>query len=432
MKISQKWAAALVITGLLLGLWNIAQLAGQLAKDPHSDKTEASEEDQVSLVSEWRKKLAVALNPHLMGSPLPLELALDANNPEEFSKISYSIRQDLQDKSDQILRQYKPDYGAIVLMEADTGRLLSLSQFIKTDEAKYKPFYAFPLPAASVFKIVTAAAAIDKYQFSPESTLNFMGGNYTLYKRNVVGPQNSRWSQRVTLREAFARSFNTAFGRLAIENLQAADLIEYAFRFGFNREIPSELSIPLGKAQIPQDPSAFEMAELASGFNKVTQMSAVHGAMIAGAIANEGLLVAPSLVDRVTSKDQEVLFQNQSIPLDPVLSKAAAADVRKLMNATLEIGTSRKSFLSFKRRKILQSIEMGGKTGSLTSPDPKGKLDWFVGFIQETGQKPISISVVTVHEKYWTVKSATVAQQVFAKYIGDTGARNFKRRADRQ
>ena len=414
-------AASLIIIGLILGLVSLINGSTDTGAISETDSGNLEQEGRPAI--QWREVLAAQLKPHLMEGQFPVLLNLPANSqpydndqPEEVN-LTYSLRDDLKDKAAAVLKSYKPDFAAVVLMEPDTGRILALAQYVKSGSSDFKPFFSHSLPAASIFKIVTATAAIDKYKLGPDSTVNFLGGHYTLYKRNVVGPQNSRWSRKVTLREAFAKSYNTAFGRLAIEHLEAQDLIEYAQRFGFNRPIPSELSVPMATTQIPEDVSDYQLAEIASGFNKTTVMSAVQGAMIASAIANDGKLMVPSLVDRITNQAGEVIFENAPLEIGPVFSAESASQIRELMQATVEIGTSRKAFHPFRRRRILNSLDMGGKTGSLTSPSPRGKLDWFVGYIQDSNHKSIAISVVTVHEKYWTVKSATVAQQIFAKYI---------------
>lgn len=265
-------AASLILIGLTIGIVTLfkSPQVGPVHTENSAEKSEQANEPTV----QWRETLAAQLKPHLMEGQFPILLNLpadskpyDNDDPEEVY-LAYSLRDDLKDKTIDVLKAYKPDFAAVVLMEPETGRILALSQFVKNGENDFKPFFSHALPAASIFKIVTATAAIDKYKLGPDSTVNFLGGHYTLYKRNVVGPQNSRWSRKVTLREAFAKSYNTAFGRLAIENMEAQDLLEYAQRFGFNRKIPSEVSVPMSTTDIPSDATDFRLAEIASGFNR--------------------------------------------------------------------------------------------------------------------------------------------------------------------
>jgi cell division protein FtsI/penicillin-binding protein 2 len=81
------------------------------------------------------------------------------------------------------------------------------------------------------------------------------------------------------------------------------------------------------------------------------------------------------------------------------------------MRETVVKGTGRKSFKGFFRGSY-KELDVGGKTGSLTDKTLNGKVDWFVGFAQLHGKK-IAISVVTMHKKYWTVKSSYLARKTF-------------------
>jgi hypothetical protein len=61
-------------------------------------------------------------------------------------------------------------------------------------------------------------------------------------------------------------------------------------------------------------------------------------------------------------------------------------------------------------------VEVGGKTGSLTGLEPRGKYDWFVGYAQHGGQK-IAISALTIHGKLWRVKSSYLARRAIEQYF---------------
>ncbi len=98
------------------------------------------------------------------------------------------------------------------------------------------------------------------------------------------------------------------------------------------------------------------------------------------------------------------------------MSEVSAAKVKELMEQTILSGTSRKSFRSLVKNKNFREIEMGGKTGHLTGDNPKGRVDWFVGYAFDDTRK-ISLAAVTVNVKYWTVKSAHLGQSMFKKYF---------------
>lgn len=281
-------------------------------------------------------------------------------------------------------------------------------------------------PAASVFKVVTATAAVDKAGVTPEHKIRYNGGAYTLYKKNVLSDKVTRWTNVITLKDAFARSINTAFGRLSIENLHPEDLNEYANRFMFNQEIPADFPVDMGVAYIPPG-KGFELAEAASGYNKTNRMSPVQGAMIAASVANDGQVVIPYLIDSVKDEKGETLYEGATLTNGNIMSKESAAKVRELMEQTVASGTSRRSFRPIMKDRKFREIEMGGKTGHLTGDNPRGRVDWFVGYALDNERK-IAVAAITVNKKFWTVKSAHLGQSMFRKYFGPIVADNKKGR----
>ncbi len=346
----------------------------------------------------------------------PLEVRRNGEEDGEIINLTYTLDPNLQKQSEKLLSTYKPDYGAIVVIDPRSGRIRALSSYERNPQFNENLALRASFPAASVFKMVTAAAAIDRHRTDPEDRIRYNGGNHTLYKRNVMNDQVNRWTRAVSLRNAFARSLNTAFARLAIEKLIPRDLSDYAFRFGFNREISGDIKFDQGYTEIPEE-NGYEMAEVASGFNRITRMSPLQGALMAAAIANNGMMPKPRLIDYATKANGEVIFESKTEMDLQVLSPEAAEKMKVLMEETITSGTSRKSFRQIRRDRKLQDLEIGGKTGSLQGTNPKGKTDWFVGYaIDENGDK-LAIAAVTVHIDRWRVKSAELAQTLVRSHF---------------
>lgn len=386
----------------------------------------AHEEARVQKIQGFRKLLSASLSPYLLFNKRinEVEMSLDSigGGSNEKLQITYTIDESLQKEAEKLLKSYRPDFGAIVAMDAVTGKILAMASFQKgTDDAPNLALRA-TYPAASVFKIVTATAALDKYELSPNTLVMFNGGNHTLYRKNVMNASVNRWTRNMTLREAFARSINTVFARLSFERLQPKDLTEYALRFGFNQAIPTDLPVDPGFAEIPQEKN-FHLAEVASGFNKITKMSPIQGAMIAASVAEDGIMRVPYIVESVSNDQGQVIFQSEPITAAVTMSRAGAGRLKELMEATVTQGTGRKSFRSLVRDRKFEELEMGGKTGSLHCDDPKGKVDWFVGYA--IGEKSrIAVAAITVNREKWTVKSTHLAQSVFRKHFGNQFSKN--------
>jgi cell division protein FtsI/penicillin-binding protein 2 len=226
----------------------------------------------------------------------------------------------------------------------------------------------------------------------------------------------------MALREAFARSINTVFGRLTLERLHPEDLEEYAIRFGFNKNIHSDLPFDSGFTEIPKEKN-FHLTELASGYNRITRMSPIQGAMIASSVAEDGVMRVPYIVEKVRDPNGKVIFQSEPVTAAVTMSPKGAEKLKELMEATVRQGTSRKSFRTLVKDKKFKELVIGGKTGSLTGDNPKGKVDWFVGYAMNDDQK-IAIGALTVNVDYWTVKSSYLAQTLFRSHFKEQFSRD--------
>jgi peptidoglycan glycosyltransferase len=332
------------------------------------------------------------------------------------AKFNLTIDKNMQKEAEKLLKSYHPDYAAIVMMDASTGRILAMTSFQKDDPDASNWSLKSNFPAASVFKVITATAAVDKAGISPQHKINYNGGNYTLYRKNVMSDKVNKWTRAITLKDAFARSINTAFGRLSLESLHPIDINDYATRFMFNQEIPSDFPVEMGVAYVPPE-RGFELTEVASGYNKTSRMSPVQGAMIAASVANQGKMMIPYIVDSIEDDKGVAFYKAEVLDNGHIMTPESANKVRELMEGTVTSGTSRKSFRSLVRNKKFKTIQMGGKTGHLTAENPRGRVDWFVGYAMDDTNK-IAIAAVSINKEKWTVKSAELGQNMFKRYFG--------------
>lgn len=336
--------------------------------------------------------------------------------------LDYSIDASLQLLAEQMFEGYRPDYGALVAVDAETGRVLAAASYDRAYQLAGNPVLDATLPAASVFKVITAAAAIEETKLKPASTIEFSGRDHTLYRSNVLKEEVRGWRRVSTLKDAFARSINTVFGRLGVFSVGEASIISYSKRFGFDQVIPSEFEIEPSKLGEVKD--RWGLAEVASGFTKNTTLSPIHGAMIAASIVNDGKMMEPYFIQSAMRPDGRIVYRAEPKMLAQTVSPETALKLRELMNETIVSGTSRKSFRGFFKG-TYRELDVGGKTGSLTSMAPHGKVDWFVGYAMAQGRK-IAVSVMTVHKKYWTVKSAYLARRTFEKAFEELVRRKQK------
>jgi cell division protein FtsI/penicillin-binding protein 2 len=344
--------------------------------------------------------------------PSEVDLSLDGTK-KIHAKIQYSFDAKLQKAMENLIQSYSPDYGAFVALDATTGRVLSMVSYSRAKKTLDNLAIRASFPSASVFKVVTATAAIEKNRISGDTVIPFNGRNHTLYRGQILNSKLTRWTRYITLREAFARSINTVFGKIGAFTVGSIGLKQYADRFGFNRKISCDLPIQEGHAPIPED--SWGLAETASGYTRENTMSPLQGALIAASVANDGVMMEPYVVQSVTQDDGTSLYHVQPKVANVTMDPATASEIRSLMRETVLHGTSRGSFRGF-FKKDFSFINVGGKTGSLTGYDPRGKYDWFIGYA-DSGLQRIAVAALTIHEKQWRVKSSYLARRAIESYF---------------
>ncbi len=305
---------------------------------------------------------------------------------------------------------------AMVVLAPESGRVISMVGFDRENPGTNTCLIS-PYPAASVFKIVTAAAAMDSLELEPDTILSYNGGKHTLYKRQLKEKTN-RYTNKITFSDSFAQSVNPVFGKLGTLHLGKDNLEKFSRAFGFNQQFGFEL--PLEPSRIEVTDAPYSWAELASGFNRQTTISPLHGALMAAAVVNNGQLVEPTVVDRITDEQGQVVYTGRLKNLEQVISAETSADLRQMMAATIRSGTCKKMFRGYRQDKILSKLTIGGKSGSIDTRAHDARYDWFVGFAAEKeGDGKIALAVLVAHEKYIGLRAAYYARLAIKRYFSD-------------
>ncbi|MBL7179857.1 MAG: PbpA [Desulfobacterales bacterium] len=307
-------------------------------------------------------------------------------------------------------------YIGIVAMDPATGRILSMVGYDKTNRSG-NPCVDNKFPAASIFKIVTASAAIETCGLHLGSKLTYNGNKHTLYKSQLKDRIN-RYTHQITFEDSFAQSVNPVFGKIGAYYLGKSTLENYAAAFGFNQSIDFEIQLAPSMVSFSNDP--YQWAEVASGFNLETKISPLHGAVITSAILNQGRMVEPTIVDQITDENGRILYRSQLIILNQAITPAASNIVNALMETTINSGTCKKAFRGLKKDKILSRLNIGGKSGSIDNQSHDARYDWFVGFAEEKeGSAKIVLSAVVAHEKYIGIRASEYARMAIKQYFSN-------------
>jgi penicillin-binding protein A len=229
-------------------------------------------------------------------------------------------------------------------------------------------------PPGSAFKLVTAAAALER-GLEPDTSFPDEGVYDVPQTESDIGNfggGDCADGSSISLHNAMVVSCNTVFARLGVEIGDEA-LIQQAERFGFNRQPPYELSVE--RSAIPKALDTPETAQSAIGQRDV-RATPMQMALLAASIVNGGELLRPHVVAGVRDPSGRRLAGADSgrwsegrfdgRPISP----RTAEQLRRMMVDTVEDGTG--------SRAQIEGVEVGGKTGTAqTGGDP---TSWFVGF----------------------------------------------------
>jgi len=291
----------------------------------------------------------------------------DVELPDD--KISTEQRDSILAKSvKDLLNRYHPPNAFILLMDAKSGNILAWGQREDDKDSEEPTFLQRDsFPTASLAKIVTAAAALENGS-NPNSEVPKIGRNSTLYKRQIFTAENYDGST-ITLEDAFAKSNNPAMGIIGM-NVGKDKLKATAKKLGFsNFHYPD---------------SSYELAESSCGF---TQRNMASPLQVAYAI-RKLLLQSPKYFKKTTYEGMQTLFLR-----------------------TVTDGTAQKKIKKSVHKQNINSLHIGGKTGSLDGDSPAGRYDWFAGFAQskEEPEKALIIVVMQVHGKLRYQHSTVIA-----------------------
>ncbi len=322
------------------------------------------------------------------------------------TSIDRRLQESLLAKIEEMMarERYKSRLIGIVVMSADTGRVISMVSFDKQNPT-HNTCVNNRYPAASIFKIITAAAAIDTHGLNSNSLVSYSGQKHTLY-RGQLKKTAKRYSHTLSLEDSFAQSINPVFGKIGVELLGKDKLEDYAVRFAFNKSIDFDIPVEPSFFAVGDEP--YNQAEMASGFNTQTAISPLHGAMIVTTVLNEGKIKTPTIVDRIVGPQNEVVYTRADHPTQRVISEKTSKELYRMMQATVASGTAHKVFKYHDRNAVLKDLHVGGKTGSISN---NPKFDWFIGFARNPRtSQAIIVSAVVVHEQFIGEKAGEYAK----------------------
>ena len=286
--------------------------------------------------------------------------------------------------------------GAAVVMNYRTGEMLAMvslpgfdPQSI-TDETLADPGHPFWNRATqsvyapgSAFKIITTASALEHISDALATDISCTGG--LLVDGQAIRDYGNAVHHSLTLREAFKKSCNNVYALVAL-TLGDDALRRTAESFGFNDNFLFRDLVVENSTYPTSNRSDFELATTGIGQSALSA-TPVHMCMVAAAIANDGVMMEPRLLQDVTSATGVSRLTFQSKVYRTALSVQHAATLQSFMRDVVKSGTG--------TRASVPGLTVCGKTGSAESSMSGQDVThgWFVGYIDEEAL-PYAVAVL--------------------------------------
>lgn len=286
--------------------------------------------------------------------------------------------------------------GAVVAIEPSTGRILAMvskptfdanllaghlygpvTDALKTYSAdEDQPLVNRAIAGdlyhpGSTFKLVVAAAALESGSYTATSTFENLD-TYRLPGTNTFIKNSSGSTcgtgETVTLEYALIRSCNIPFAMLAVELGQERIRVQ-AELMGFGQELDIPMDVTPSIYPIELEDSQLAL----TGFGQFdVRVSPLQMAMVSSAIANQGVLMKPQLIDLVVASNLNVLSQPEPTVLSAPMSRLTAGYLTRMMVDSVEVGAATRAGIS--------SIAVAGKTGTAENGPTDPYTLWFTGF----------------------------------------------------
>ncbi|SDG86189.1 peptidoglycan D,D-transpeptidase FtsI family protein [Klenkia brasiliensis] len=265
----------------------------------------------------------------------------------------------------------------------------------------------------SVFKLITSAAALQD-GYTPDTVVP-APQQYVLpgtsRPLNNYNGESCAASGEQPLIDALTISCNTAFAELGVD-LGEDRIRATAEAFGIDQ---GQFDMPLTVAESTVgDIDGDAQLAVASIGQQNVQITPLQGAMIAAAIANDGTLMTPYLVDQLQAPDLSVVDQTEPTEMGQPVSAEVAGQLQQMMVSVVENGSG--------RRAQIDGYTVGGKTGTAQTTAEDDDNQWFVGYAGPDGDPQIAVAVfIQGGQGTGGDLSAPVAQQVMSAYLAARG-----------
>ena len=282
--------------------------------------------------------------------------------------IDEVIQHIIETEVDAIARLYKPSAVSIVAVAPQTGEVLGLANYpafdpnepslVNARSVKNRAI-ADSFEPGSVFKIVTAAAALEEGIVDFDSEFFCEDGVYKIGNRIL---HDHKPHGRIKFREIIEKSSNIGTVKVA-GKLGKEKLAAYIKKFNFND--PTGIDLPGEASGIMREPSGWSYVDMTTiPMGQGVAVTALQITSLVSAIANNGVLMRPYVVKKFLNEEGATIRETGAKPAGRAIREETARKVKELLEGVVERGTG--------KRAAIDGFRVCGKTGTAQKVKPGG------------------------------------------------------------
>jgi len=311
-------------------------------------------------------------------------------------------------------------HGSVVAIDPKTGKILAMvsnpgfnpndleNEFKKLKKSQDGNFTsrstANSYAPGSTFKTLTSIAAFennyDNFTFDDQGSTDIDGKLIKNYGSHVYG--------NLDIKKALEVSSNVYFSKLGLK-IGSKGLLDVENKAYLNKKL--KFDIPLKKSTLDENKllsSKTELGAVSIGQGTL-QVTPLEVAMISAAIANDGKMMQPYLVDNIQSSKGKIIKQIEPKELSELTTPDIANKLTDMMVNVVENGTGRSSRVS--------GISIAGKTGTAENEVVGKEHAWFMAFAPAEDPK-IAIAIIDEYSGLTGGEvCAPIAKKLFSTYI---------------
>ena len=313
--------------------------------------------------------------------------------------------------------------GAIIVTEVKTGRILCMLS--KPDFDPHEIAEIWPklvedkestvllnrvtqglYPPGSTFKIVTALEYI-RQNPSSYATYNYSCNGSFRYGDSKISCYHGANHGAVSFEKSFAKSCNSSFANIGT-GLDMDKFANTLDKLMFNKELPFDVSkTSISSLAVSEEMSEDDRVQTSIGQGK-TLITPLHLNMITAAIANDGELMEPYMVDKIVSYDGKVIKSYKPSSVGRLMTENEASILQEMMAEVVQSGTATKL--------KGHGYEAAGKTGSAEYNSNSDSHAWFTGFAP-ADEPEIAVTVIVESAGSGGDYAVPMARRVFDAYF---------------